>query len=114
MESLPRWEFVFLAAITLFGPLVFRNFLVAKKVVTVRGGGVFTMVYSPLARALNSALKFTIVWIGALALARLEQRWWLTVWVLTPCVVGLGGHFVLCARERIHWLRGAPLSRSGA
>lgn len=105
-----RWEFLFLAGATVLGPLLFRNFLVARQVVTVRGGAVFTVDYSTAAQFARSALKFAIVWILAFAVSRLENRLWLTLVVVLPPVIGLAAHFPLCRRARVHCWTGKPLA----
>lgn len=105
-----RWEFLFLAAATVLGPLLFRNFLVARQVVTVRGGGVFTINYSTAAQIARSVLKFTLVWVLAIAVLRLENRFWLTLAVVLPPLIGLAAHFPLCKRARVDCWTGKPLT----
>ena len=103
------WEWIFLAILTVLGPVLFHRFIPVRQEVTVRGGGVFTLEYSPVAQIVRSAAKFGFVWLIAMALAQLESRLWLRLWIIGMPVIGLVGHSVYVRRCRVNWLSGRPL-----
>ncbi len=104
------WEWIVLAAITIIGPVTFHRLLPTRQVVTVRGGGVFTLEYGAVAQIMRSAAKFGLVWLIALGLAQLDNRLWLRCWIIGLPLIGLIGHFVYVRRCGVHWLSGRPLA----
>lgn len=88
---------------------MFHRFIPIRQEVPVRGGGVFTLEYSPVAQIMRSAAKFGFVWLIALGLAQLESRLWLRLWIIGLPLIGLAGHFVYVRRYGVHWLSGRPL-----
>ena len=105
------WEWIVLVAITIVGPVMFHRFIPVRQEVTVRGGGVFTLEYSPVAQIIRSAAKFGFVWLIAMAFAQLESRLWLRLWIIGLPFIGLVGHFVYVRRCGVHWLSGRPLPK---
>ncbi len=104
------WEWIVLAALTIIGPATFHRFLPTRQVVTVRGGGVFTLDYGPVAQIVRSVAKFGFVWLIALGLAQLESRLWMRLWIIGLPLIGVTGHFVYVRRCGVHWLSGRPLA----
>ena len=105
------WEWIVLATLTIVGPVMFHRFMPVNLEITVRGGGVFTVRFGPVAQALRVILKFGLVWLIALGLARLESRLWLRLWIIGLPLIGSVGHFVYVRRYGVHWLNGRPLPR---
>ncbi len=105
------WEWIVLTTLTVVGPTMFHRFMPVNLEITVRGGGVFAVRFGPVAQALRVILKFGLVWLIALGLARLESRLWLRLWIIGLPFIGLLGHFVYVRRCRVHWLSGRPLPR---
>ncbi len=105
------WEWIVLAALTIIGPVMFHRFIPVRQEVTVRGGAVLTFEYGPVAQIVRSAAKFGFVWLIAMALAQLESRLWLRLWIIGLPVIGLVGHFVYVRRCGVHWLNGRSLPR---
>ncbi len=103
------WEWIVLLAMTLCGPLMFHRFVPTRQETTVRGGAVFTFEFGLGAQVARTTIKFALVWIVALALAQLENRLWLRIWVIAPALLGLSTHFFFVKRHRVHWLSGRPL-----
>ena len=104
------WEWIVLAALTIIGPAIFHRFIPTRQVVTVRGGGVFTLEYGAIAQIMRSAAKFGFVWLIAMVLAQMESRLWLRCWIIGLPLIGLIAHFVYVRRCDVHWLSGRPLS----
>jgi len=103
------WEWIVLIVLTITGPAKFHRFIPVRQEVTVRGGAVFTVEFGPVAQIMRSAAKFGFVWLIAMALAQLESRLWLRLWIIGLPVIGVVGHFVYVRRCGVHWLSGRPL-----
>ncbi len=103
------WEWIVLGTLTVIGPVIFRGFLPARQVFTVRGGGVFDFTYTTTTQIIRCIAKFGLVWLIALGLAQLDSWLWLRLWIIGLPLIGLIGHFVYVRRCGVHWLSGRPL-----
>ena len=104
------WEWIVLGAGTVIGPVIFRGFLPVRQIFTVRGGGVFEFTYTATTRIIRCIVKFGFIWLIALALAQLESRVWLRLFVVALPAVCIAVHSYFVMRCGVHWLTGRPLS----
>ena len=102
------WEWIVLSVITLVGPVVFYAWMPARMEVTFTNDLTYVIQFSLPLRILRTALKFGFMWGVALALAQLERRLWLQVWVIAPALIGLTVHFTFVRKRRVHWRTGLP------
>ena len=83
------WEWIVLGILTVVGPVIFRGFLPARQVFTVRGGGVFDFTYTTTTQIIRCIVKIGFIWLIALALSQLESRLWLRLFVVVLPAVGM-------------------------